>query len=371
MQCFHLESDRVALNVTDVGGQLDEVVFTIDNRRITPMHTAPWLNEPHGDDVPPMLRVLRGDFFCAPFGDSDVLPDEQRPHGATANGDWRVPADGGEASAERLTLELTQAVSGAHVTKRVLLKPGHAAVYQEHVFAGGSGRLPIGHHAMLRAGAPLNLSFSAWSAGYTPPAVFEPDPERGRSCLQYPQQFDDLSRVRRATGETVDVSTYPWDAGHEDLLMLVRKPEPHLAWTAAVCPDEQWVWFALKDARVLPSTLLWMSNGGRYYPPFSSRHAHALGLEEVASYFHLGHAASIGDNPLRAAGVPTSVELSPQRPLVVRYVFGLAPAPAAFRRVEQFHVKHDGVSLDDGDGREIFAALDPEWVTAGTSGRES
>ncbi|MSU46464.1 MAG: hypothetical protein EXS42_04925 [Lacunisphaera sp.] len=49
------------------------------------------------------------------------------------------------------------------------------------------------------------------------------------------------------------------------------------------------VWFALKDPRVLASTVLWYSSGGR--------HRGVLGLEDVASYFHIGLAGSAAPNP--------------------------------------------------------------------------
>src|SRR5690606_15180637 len=105
----------------------------------------------------PMLQNLQGDFFCAPFGASDLLAGEDRPHGLTANGAWRPLEEG----RERLLLELEGRVSGARVTKEVRLVPGHRVVYQTHRLVGGAGRLPLGHHAMLRApeGEELALSF--------------------------------------------------------------------------------------------------------------------------------------------------------------------------------------------------------------------
>ena len=67
----------------------------------------------------------------------------------------------------------------------------------------------------------------------------------------------------------------------------------------------------LKDPRVLPQTVVWMSNGGRDYAPWNGRHRRAIGLEEICGYFHLGHAASLADNPVAAAGSPTAVTLDP------------------------------------------------------------
>ena len=82
MKQFPLRSDRVSLAVTETGGHLSDVVFVLPGgRQVSPMHTAPWADEPLPEDTPPILRVLRGDFFCAPFGSSDLIPGETRVHG--------------------------------------------------------------------------------------------------------------------------------------------------------------------------------------------------------------------------------------------------------------------------------------------------
>ena len=50
-------------------------------------------------------------------------------------------------------------------------------------------------------------------------------------------------------------------------------------WRAA----DGFVFFAVKDAQILGQTALWMSNGGRYYAPWSSRHLAVLGIEEATA----------------------------------------------------------------------------------------
>lgn len=354
MQIGSIANEVVSLGVTAVGGQLDGVEFRLPHGTFTPLHCAPWHAEPFDDAIPPMLQMLRGDFFCAPFGDSDVLADEQRPHGAPANGTWECV----KAEATRLDLRLPTSVSGAEVHKTVRLHPGHAVVYQEHRLVGGSGRIPIGHHAMLRANEPLRLGFSRWQWGGTPPPTLEPDPQLGRSLLLYPQQFATLSEVRRSDGGTADLTTYPWDAKHEDLVMLVDGMEEALAWSTATARDAGWVWFSLRDPRVLRNTVLWMSNGGRYYPPFSRRHVQVLGIEHTTSYFHLGHRASIDGNELSQEGLPTAVELDPEQPLVVRYVQGLTATPAGFDRVVRVERNGEGITLIDANGRQADAVVD-------------
>ena len=357
MHTFPLKSDAVSLSVTETGAQLSDVIFTLpDGRQVAPMHTAPWTDEMLEPDIPPMLRVLRGDFLCAPFGANDVVAGQD--HGQTANGTWRLASHDGRIVDATLDGE----VMGARVDLHVEVRPGQPAIYQRHTFTGGEGRLPVGHHAMLKAGKPLTLAFSPWTWAATPPDPIEVPPA-GRSLLAYPQEIRDLSAARLAEGGTADLTVYPFAASHEDLWMLASSPKVPFAWSAATCPESGWVWFSLKDPRILPCTILWLSNGGRAYAPFSSRHRGVIGIEEVCSYFHLGHAASIADNPLSARGVLTAIALRPKSYVTFSYAFGLAQAPVGFGAVAAIHPAEGGIVLSDRAGRETFAACDPSFVT--------
>ena len=329
MKLFPLRSDRVSLAVTETGGHLSDVTFMLpDGRQVSPMHVAPWANEILADDTPPILRVLRGDFFCAPFGSSDLIPGETRVHGLPANGAWRLAG----TSANALDAVLDGEVMGATVTKHVEVRPGETIVYQRHTLAGGSGRLPIGHHAMLRAESPLQLGFAPWTVALTPPEPVE-TPPHGRPLLANDQIITDLKKAKRVGGGTADLTIFPTAEGFEAIWMLISDQAPAFAWTAATAADEGWVWFSLKNQRVLPQTLLWLSNGGRDYPPWNGRHRRAIGLEEICGYFHLSHARSIADNPVAAGGSPTAVDLRPDAPLIVSYMFGLAAIPPGFGAV--------------------------------------
>jgi hypothetical protein len=293
------------------------------------MHTAPWYEEAMPPDTPPMLRMLRGDFFCAPFGPNDG-PGGGPQHGLPASNEWHLTAEG-EGFVE---LVLDVEVMGAKIVKRVEVRPGETVVYQRHVLAGGSGRLPVGQHAMLRAGSPLHLGFAPHVFAGTPPTPLETPPE-GRSILAYPQALSDLRAARRMDGGTTDLTCYPAEDGHEDLWMLASEPSLAFGWTAATCPADGWVWFGLKDTRTLPETIVWESNGGRSYPPFSSRHRGVIGLEEVCSYFHLGLTASTAPNPVSDLGIPTAVTLAPD---------GAVTIPLHLRR------RRDPRRLRRGDG---------------------
>lgn len=349
---------RVALAVTEIGGHLDEICFEMeDGRAVRPMHSAPWRGEAFDDDTSPMLRQLTGDFFCAPFGPGD-LPGHASPvHGKTANGHWTLRERRGDA----LTLTLDDTVMGAAVTKTVMLRQNESVIYQRHVFTGGEGALPLGHHAMLSARSPLTLAFGPRLWAGSPPEPTEIAPE-GRCLLEADQTFNDLHAVPLVRGGTVDVTRYPFAEDHDDIWMVVADPSPEFGWTAATCEAEGWLWFSLKDPRRLPQTVVWMSNGGRSYAPWNDRHRHAIGLEDVCGYFHLGHAASVAAGCVPGTSAPTVARLAPSQPLVVSYMFGLAKAPHGFGAVTEIRRAPGGVALRNDVRAEVFVACDPDFL---------
>src|ERR1035441_4907086 len=80
----------------------------------------------------------------------------------------------------------------------------------------------------------------------------------GYSWLKRGAEFRSLERVPTLSGETADLTRYPARRGFEDLVMLVSNAEAAFAWTAVTFPKERYVWFALKDPRVLRETILWL-----------------------------------------------------------------------------------------------------------------
>jgi hypothetical protein len=358
MKTWTVGGDHASFGVTETGAHLDDVAFVVGGFTVRPMHTSPWEHEALPADLEPILRVLRGDFLCAPFGASDVLPTERRSHGLPANGTWRLATQ----SAQALELTLDGDVMGATITGRYEVKSGHAVVYQRHIVAGGSGRIPIAHHAMLKAEPPLRLAFGPHVWAGTPGTAPETPPD-GRSILRYPQEIVDLTRGQLADGGPADLTSYPFAEGHEDLWMVATDGTSPFGWTAATSP-EGWVWFAIKDCRVLPATVLWLSNGGRSYAPWSSRHRHVIGIEEARSYFASGHAASIADNPLSRRGIPTAFDLAPERRIVINYLFGVAAVPRGFGTVTDIRSEGDGIRIADASGTQVHAAVDLSHLSA-------
>jgi hypothetical protein len=233
-----------------------------------------------------------------------------------------------------------------------------------------SGPMNLGHHAMLKFPDLPGSGFvttSRFVYGQVFPQAFELPENRGYSWLKPGAEFKSLERVPTQNGETADLTRYPARRGFEDLVMLVSDAKAPFAWTAVSFPGERYVWFALKDPRVLRETVFWLSNGGRHYPPWNSRHINVMGLEEVTSYFHIGVAESACKNPISRKGFPTCLALNPRKPLVIPYIMGMADIPAGFDRVVSIRPVQGNraILLKSASGKQAQAAVDVSFLQAG------
>ena len=82
---------KVSFEITPTGGHLSKAKFRIGRQSVEPFSTAPWYGETEAKKLIPLLRALRGDFFCAPFGHGPAWRGEDHPpHGESANSAWKV-----------------------------------------------------------------------------------------------------------------------------------------------------------------------------------------------------------------------------------------------------------------------------------------
>ena len=360
-------SDKVEAAVTCTGGHLAPVRFQLAEGPIEPFAISPWAEEEHAPDLPAMLRVLRGDFFCGCFGGNETPHQGERhpPHGETANSLWRFRSLQQQEGRVTLHLDLDLLVRPGHADKFIELRQGETAIYSRHVISGMSGYLNPGHHAMLRfpekPGSGL-ISTSPIRFGQVVPGMFEDPAKGGYTSLKPGAMFSHLHRVPAANGDHADVSRYPARDGFEDLLMAAHESRPDFAWSAVTFPEEGYVWFALKDPRILRSTVFWFSNGGRHYAPWKGRHRRVLGLEDATAYFHLGLHESAKPNHINQAGFPTAIPLSGHQPLVVNYIMAVASIPSGFERVQDIVPNPGSVDLTSPGGVRISVPVNTSFL---------
>jgi hypothetical protein len=369
---WRLASSSVEAFVTELGGHLGPITFDRKNRKLQPYSVAPWAEEQTDPSLPAIIKALRGDFFCLPFGgNASSFGAERHPvHGETANARWQFRSLESREGRSCLHLTLKTKVRPGQVDKRIWVVDGQNTVYSQHVVTGMSGPMNLGHHAMLKfPDSPGSgfVSTSRFVYGQVFPQAFELPENRGYSWLKPGAEFKSLEKVPTQSGQTADLTRYPARRGFEDLVMLVSDAEAPFAWTAVSFPRERYVWFALKDPRVLRETVFWLSNGGRHYPPWNSRHINVMGLEEVTSYFHLGLAESARKNPISRKGFPTRLVLNPSKPLVVPYIMGMAGIPAGFDRVVSIRAGRGKrtILLKSASGKQAQAAVDVSFLQAG------
>ena len=324
---IRLAAEGIEVLVDGTLGMILDVVVVSQGRRIAPFAKAPWRDLAMDDarfpeGMAPHLARLAADFFCAPFSVDDI---EGAPgHGKTANGPWRLVDQVRRPPLTRARFELVPTVSGATVSKTLLLVDGHPFLYQQHVLSGVRLAIPVAHHAMIDASGGVDLALSPKAFAETPATPLESDPSLGRSLLAYPAHTSDLGAFPTADGSSVSLLSYPIGQRHEDFVMLVDEDRgaTTLGWAIARRRAHRDSVILAKPAGRLPQTMLWYSNRGRDYAPWLGEHADVLGIEEACSYSLSGWAASIAENPLSAAGIPTAVNVDASAPAVISFAMG-------------------------------------------------
>lgn len=306
-------------------GHIESMTVETGGRALKPLHRAPWV-EASGETVPDTIpdgqKYLSGDFLCAPFSASDIEPAPL--HGWPPNSRWSVVSSEAIQGGWCARMRLDRRVMGATIDKLLTVRDGHPFLYQEHVVEGGSGGLPVSHHAMTVMAAGGRLAFSPKRRAETGADALETDPSRGRSRLKYPATSPDLTRFPAGDGTAVDLTDFRTGTRNEDFLMLVEAASSGLGWTAVARRAEADVVLVLKNVAELPVTMLWISDGGRDYAPWNGRHLGVLGIEDGRTA--IGHRASVGDNALRREGIPTAFDLGGR--VSFRHVIGALPAAA-------------------------------------------
>jgi hypothetical protein len=315
-------------SVQSLGGMLGPVTFLLpDGRQVSPLHVAPWFDDPDRTAQPPILQELRGEWPCVPFGTDAprTLPDgwsaagetfdgADIPHGHSANAEWVFT----DISPDRLTL--TCDYPDTHPIRRLartIAADPHAPALDITltVQARRPCRLPIGLHPTLRlpTAGQARLDPSSFREG----RVFPLDVEPGQGLFDPGSIFSSLAEVPHRMGGFLSLAALPATENTEELVQLIgvtggfRLHHPD-DWTVTL----DW------DTAHFPSLLLWISNRGRAYAPWNSRHV-ALGVEPVCTAFDLGPAVSTAPNPISAAGIPTAHSFHPDTPFTTSYRIGV------------------------------------------------
>ena len=324
---------------------------------MNPFFIAPWWEEARLEGLDEIVNVLRGDFFCFPFGgNEEPYEGKKYPlHGQTSNDNWEVTGfiNNGEHKAISLTMDLDY--DEGSVDKIISISESEPVIYNKHIIKGFKGKMPLGHHPSLqlpdRPGAGI-IDISDPVTGYTAVYPVEDPKNGGYSLLRPACEISDRSKVPDVFGNTVDLTCYPLQKGFEDICIFISDIEKDFTYTAISLPEGGYLYFQLKDPKVLAETLFWMSNGGRHYAPWNGRVVAVLGMEETSSFFHYGIKASLEDNFFHENGYRSYCEINGESPFEVKLVMGLIGIEKDFKGVQDIVRKNDSFITIIGRGKE-------------------
>jgi hypothetical protein len=318
--------DHGCFAVQSLAGMLGPATFVLrDGRQAQPLQVAPWTFEPQASSLPPILRRLRGEWPCVPFGgdaerdlppgwsaSGETISRDEPFHGRSSNEEWRF-LDAPEGSVA-LAIDYPASHPIRSLVRRVTPDPNAAAVdFDLEVIARRACSLPIALHPTFRMpqrpGA-LRLEPGPYDHVRTFPGTVEP----GASLFPRDVRFARLEEAPTRAGGVVDISRLPLHGRVEELLLLVN-----CRGSVALHDGENgWRVHMIWDPRHFPCLQFWISNRGRREYPWSGRHL-GLGVEPVCGAFDLGPAVSNAPNPIAAAGAPTAYRFSPDERFVTRY----------------------------------------------------
>lgn len=314
------------VTVQALGGMLAPLNFLLpDGRTISPLQVAPW-GEENNPAWPGVLRRLRGEWPCLPYGASRApkgLPqgwtahdaEDAWDHGYTANHDWVLISQTDEA----LTVGIVYPEGSPIERLERVVRPSKnsASIAVElTVYARQRVQLPLALHPTF---AIPESGVQIMSAHAERVDTYPISPEPGVSRLQPNASGSALEAMPTVAG-TMDLHRLPLPYNTEELMQMVGCKPPFQLRYLEDQIDVQLDW----DTTVLPDALIWISNAGRRHAPWSGRHF-ALGIEPMSGFFDLGRVVTPGnEHPLASQH---GVFLDPDKPLVVRYAISASASP--------------------------------------------
>jgi hypothetical protein len=322
------------LSVQSLGGMLGPVLFLLpDGRQVSPLQVAPWGNDPERETLPEILKELRGEWPCVPFGsdasrtlpagwsvDGESFDGAGVPHGHSSNVHWAW----GACDDRQIAMECHYPENHPIRLLRRQIVPDPNAPSIDitlEIEARRPCRLPIGLHPTFRLPSrpgSVTIEPGAHDRVWSFPADVEP----GAALFSPDRQWLSLGKVETRKGVMLDASQVPLVEETEDLLQLSGIDGS----LALHYRDEGFRARLTWQNEHFPSLLLWYSNRGRKAYPWNGRHV-ALGVEPIASAFDLGPAVSTGDSPIAGSGVATAIAFEPDQTFTTRYRLSVEAAP--------------------------------------------
>jgi len=316
--------------VAALGGMLGPVWFTLpDGPVVQPFAVAPWADDPPEklNVLPPILRQLRGEFPCVPFGvshartdlpdrwmdglDLSIPPADEFAHGYSANHKWHLLEQTDTTITIGIDYPEDHVVS--RLKRRISLDGDLQIKIDLHIEMRRDAALPIGLHPIFAL--PVHSGAAHLSIPSLQSVRSFPVPVDEVSQCMPDETADTLTQIRTKDGAMLDVTRLPLALQTEEFLAVsltdgdVRLSDIQNGYAVSL----SW------DIDTFPRCLLWLSNRGRTAYPWCSRFC-AIGIEPVAAAFDLGVAHSANRHaPFARSGTATQTPLSASEPFTTSY----------------------------------------------------
>lgn len=330
LETWNITWNRGRASLQSLGGMLAPAEFLLaDGRWVQPLAIAPWGDDqgPEYNALPGLLKRLRGEWPCIPFGSSraglpaawEELPNtfrDQAPHGYGSNNHWTLIKRKPDELA--LAIDYPDNHPIARVTRRIAgvrdfpqLRLGLEVEVRDEIELG------LAVHPVFRLPdepGQAEIVIVGEGGGRTFPLANDVS-----SQLRCDTRFASIRRAPLSNGEFVDLSRLPLASSNEDLVQVVATGGAVALSNLA----EGYVATLSYDSELFPTVVLWIANCGWGAYPWLGRFR-ALGIEPARAAFDLGQGVSANpSNPWRHQGVATSISLRPGASLRTSYTISV------------------------------------------------
>ena len=166
-----ISTENIELFVTEEGGQIAPVTFTVGGKAIMPYHLTPWQDEDK-TGLSGALKNLRGEIFCMPFGgNAELVNGEKHPaHGEVSGEKWELLSASVSGDVSTIAFGISVKVRKADVVKTVKINRKHPVLYFTHTISNSSGEMALGHHPIIKMpenGEKIYISVGKFYFGMT------------------------------------------------------------------------------------------------------------------------------------------------------------------------------------------------------------
>ena len=309
--------------------------FKINNKLVEPLHSANWIEDQSEDfkNLPGILRNLRGEFPCVPFGINspiegvtnnwkEVYSEKpyiiNEPHGFCSNENWKLIQKTSSYAKFKIIYPKDDLVD--YLIRTVEIDNEH---FQNikctlTVFVKENCELPIGLHPMINIPIEKNkikIKPGNFKFGLTYPGIVL----SGKTIGAIGKEFSSIEDIPGFKDQSIDISEPPFDGNYEDLFqlcgidgtMLVENYQDNYSFEMKWNPEH------------FSSLLMWLSNKGREEYPWSSQHT-TFGLEPITSAFGLStYMSNNPKNPINSRGVKTTIKFKKNEEWRTEYSFSI------------------------------------------------